>query len=92
MLCNRSKGILTRLLPLPLNESKVLRKEAEFEGRNVFGIPSERPEFCRGFWERLSGLLGKINEFPAPSVLKFATGMLWADVSSSCCLSYVLRL
>lgn len=56
-LSGHKKGYFTRLLPLPIDHSKVLNKAAGFEVGNVLGISSERPELCREFWERLPGYL-----------------------------------
>ncbi|KAF2159979.1 hypothetical protein M409DRAFT_70712 [Zasmidium cellare ATCC 36951] len=65
-LSSHTKGFFTRLLPMPIDESKVLGKKAGFEVKSVLGISSERPELCRKFWKRLPEYLeeGKIVLIP----------------------------
>jgi NADPH2:quinone reductase len=61
-LSNTKKGKLARLLPRPIDESKVKGKAAGFEIKNVFGVSHMRAELCAPFWERVPGYLesGKI--------------------------------
>ena len=52
-LSRNKKGYFTRLLPMPIDQSKVLGKREGFEVKNVLGISSEHPKLCREFWKRL---------------------------------------
>ncbi|KAL4866781.1 hypothetical protein BDV12DRAFT_198876 [Aspergillus spectabilis] len=57
-LSSTKKGVLARLLPLgPVDESKVLGKQAGFEVRDVFGSSHAHPELAAGFWDRVPGFL-----------------------------------
>lgn len=56
-LSSRETGHFTRLLPLPVEESKVQGKKAGFEIYDVLGTSYGRPELCREFWKRLPGYL-----------------------------------
>ncbi|KAJ9659509.1 hypothetical protein H2198_003084 [Neophaeococcomyces mojaviensis] len=56
-LSSHKKGYLARLLPMPVDESRVHGKRAGFELKNVLGISSDHPELCREFWKRLPGYL-----------------------------------
>jgi NADPH2:quinone reductase len=51
-LSGNKKGYFTRLLPLPIDHSKVRGKKAGFEVNNVLGISKDRPEISREFWKR----------------------------------------
>jgi len=61
-LSNHKKGKLARLLPRPIDESRIKGKTAGFEIKNVFGLSHVRPDLCAPFWERVPGYLesGKI--------------------------------
>jgi NADPH2:quinone reductase len=68
-LSSKKKGKLARLLPSgPVDESKVLGKQAGFEVVNVFGSSQAIPDLAYPFWERVPEYLtsGKIKP------LKFA--------------------
>lgn len=63
-LSSSKKGLFARLLPLgPVDEARVVGKNAGFEVRDVFGSSQAHPELCKGFWERVPGWLeeGKIK-------------------------------
>ena len=75
-LSGHKKGYFTRLLPLPIDHSKVLNKAAGFEVGNVVGISSERPELCREFWERLPGYLEKGLLVPIQEGYQVTTGLV----------------
>jgi NADPH:quinone reductase-like Zn-dependent oxidoreductase len=61
-LSNHKKGKLARLLPRPIDESRIKGKTAGFEIKNVLGLSHVRPDLCAPFWERVPGYLesGKI--------------------------------
>ncbi|KAL3482035.1 putative alcohol dehydrogenase [Aspergillus californicus] len=57
-LSGTKKGILARLLPLgPVDETRVVGKEAGFEVRDVYGSSQLHPGLAGGFWERVPGFL-----------------------------------
>jgi NADPH2:quinone reductase len=74
-LSGHKKGYFTRLLPLPIDRSKVLDKAAGFEVGNVLGISSERPELCREFWKRLPEYLEKKILVPIPDGYQVTSGL-----------------
>ena len=61
-LSSHKKGKLARLLPRPIDESKVKGKKAGFEIKNVFGVSHMTAELSTPFWERVPEYLesGKI--------------------------------
>ena len=52
-LSSHKKGKLARLLPRPIDESKVNAKKAGFEIKDVFGNSHLMAELCTPFWERV---------------------------------------
>lgn len=66
-LSSHSKGYLARLLPMPVDESKVIGKKAGFEIKNTLGISSERASLCEEFWTRLPGYLEQKQIVPIQS-------------------------
>ncbi|KAK5054468.1 hypothetical protein LTR84_001359 [Exophiala bonariae] len=56
-LSTSKKGYLARLIPMPIDQSKVKNKNAVFELKNTLGISSEHPGLCIEFWKRLEGYL-----------------------------------
>jgi NADPH:quinone reductase-like Zn-dependent oxidoreductase len=70
-LSSSKRGALARLLPTgPVDESRVLGKEAGFEVRDVFGSSHMHPELAWGFWERLPGFLERGEIRPLDYVVK----------------------
>jgi NADPH:quinone reductase-like Zn-dependent oxidoreductase len=61
-LSSSMKGKFARLLPRPVDETKVVGKNAGFEIKNVFGSSQLRPEVCKPFWKLVPQYLeeGKI--------------------------------
>ena len=61
-LSSSMKGKFARLLPRPIDETKVVGKNAGFEIKNVFGSSQLRPELCKPFWKLVPQYLeeGKI--------------------------------
>jgi NADPH2:quinone reductase len=63
-LSSNKKGKLARLLPTgPVDESKVVGKQAGFEVINVFGSSQVKTDVCFPFWEKLPEFLaaGKLK-------------------------------
>jgi NADPH:quinone reductase-like Zn-dependent oxidoreductase len=70
-LSSKRRGALARLLPTgPIDESRVLGKQAGFEVRDVFGSSHIHPELAGGFWERLPGFLERGEIKPLEFVVK----------------------
>lgn len=63
-LSSNTTGYLARLLPMPVDESKVYGKKAGFELKNTLGISSGNPELAREFWKRLPEYLEKGQVVP----------------------------
>jgi NADPH:quinone reductase len=62
-LSSTKKGKFARLVPRPIDESKVLGKKAGFEVFDVFGSSQANPTLAYPFWERVPEFLssGKIK-------------------------------
>lgn len=56
-LSSHTKGYFTRLIPWPVDESKVYGKNAGFEVKNTLGISIRHPDLAGEFWKRLPGYL-----------------------------------
>lgn len=78
---SHTKGFFTRLLPMPIDESKVLGKKAGFEVKNVLGISSERPDLCREFWQRLPKYLEDGKVVPMSNVYPVVEGLDAAKIN-----------
>ena len=79
-LSNSRRGALARLLPRdPVDESRVLGKQAGFDVRDVFGSSHGHPELAAGFWSRLPRYLEAGQIKPLDYVVK--QGLLAENVN-----------
>ncbi|KAL4875633.1 putative alcohol dehydrogenase [Aspergillus karnatakaensis] len=70
-LSGTKKGVMARLLPMgPIDESKVLGKEAGFEVSDVFGSSHIHTGLAAEFWGRLEGYLEQGSIKPLDFVVK----------------------
>jgi NADPH2:quinone reductase len=81
-LSSHTKGYFTRLLPMPVDQSKVLGKKAGFEVKNTLGVSSDRPELCREFWKRLPQYLEQGQVVPLRASYKVTSDLSAESVNS----------
>lgn len=74
-LSSHSKGCLARLLPLPVDKSKVVGKKAGFELKDTLGISSEKAVLCEKFWKRLPGYLEQKTIVPVQGGYEILRGL-----------------
>lgn len=74
-LSGHKMGYFTRLLPMPVDHSKVLGKKAGFEVKSVLGISGDRPELCREFWKRVPEYLEQGRLIPMKDNYTITTGL-----------------
>ena len=67
-LSSHKRGKFARLVPRPVDETKIVGKHAGYEIKNVFGSSQAKPEVCRPFWELTPRYLEEGRIIPLKSV------------------------